>query len=621
MKQPVGWVALCVALLCSTGVRATPTGTDSSPPEPLATSWIYRDAMMAPWVDYSWTTRNLKNTSPVAVGQYSLAATMRANEALFFYTPVIGAEATAALTLRVHGGASGTNASIKVLAVADGVWTPGVDLGRYCTGGRIQANVWVSCRVPMQDIAPAGSALSGIALQEGRGVALPTLYFDDLNILGATAPPPVVVTVLPATVSLPPGGTRTFTAKVTGSPAPSVTWSVQEGSAGGTITASGVYTAPSRAGTYHVRATSTSNPTSFGVATVTVGTPQPGALWVSGYYTGWNADYYPPEKVDFSAMTHIMVGRVTPRPDGTLNTQFDNSNGPAMARTLAQRAHAAGRKALIMVGGAGEHDGWVGAASNANRARFVQNLVNAMDTFGFDGLDIDWEPIEAADKPFLLALVKELRAARPSMLMTIPIGWVNANFPEDADPWFTNLVPYMDQINVMTYEMTGPWTGWNSWYSSALKGESGNRPTSVSSSLNAWVAAGLPKAKLGMGIPFYGMAWRHITGPYQPYTDWSDYVGSDNDFTYPFIQELSSRGVYHWDEAAQSSYITFATPVVDGTVRWISYDSPQAIAAKGAYARANGFGGTIIWTLNQGCTNPETGANPPLDAVKSAFLP
>ena len=33
----------------------------------------------------------------------------------------------------------------------------------------------------------------------------------------------------------------------------------------------------------------------------------------------------------------------------------------------------------VMVGGAGEHDGWVGAASAAHRAAFVQALLDAMD--------------------------------------------------------------------------------------------------------------------------------------------------------------------------------------------------------------------------------------------------
>ncbi|NOK00462.1 MULTISPECIES: glycosyl hydrolase family 18 protein [Myxococcus] len=596
------------------------------PPERVSftTNWIYRDAMEAPWQDYSWATHSLTNTSPVAAGRYSISVTMRSREALYFNTSPFTWSPGMTLTLSVHGGTSGNNAVVLARAVVNGGITPGTELGPYCTGGRIRANTWTTCSVPISVLAPQGARLTGLVLQEGQGLSLPTLYFDELGVRNmAEPPPPVEVAINPSSATVPAGGTQAFTATVTGSTNTAVTWSVQEGAAGGTITQAGLYTAPSTAGTYRVVATSQAAPTKSAVATVTVQStpPPPSGKWVSGYYTGWNSDLYPPEKVDFSALTHILVGRVTPNPDGTVNTQFDNSNGPAIARTLSTRAHAAGRKAIIMVGGAGEHDGWVGAASNANRARFVQNLLNAVDTFGYDGLDLNWEPVEQVDKPALLALIQALRAARPQMLLTMPIGWVNSNFPEDADPWFTNLVPHLDQMNVMTYEMTGPWGGWLSWYTSALMGESGNHPTSVSASLSAWANAGIPKSKLGMGIPFYGMAWRNITGPYQPYTDWSDYVGSDNSFTYSKILQLSATGVYHWDEAAKASYVTFDVPVEDGTVRWISYDSPQTIAAKGAFAHDNEYGGTIIWTINQGCTDPQTGANPLLDAVKDAFLP
>ncbi|WP_426749627.1 glycosyl hydrolase family 18 protein [Myxococcus sp. Y35] len=639
MNRLVAWLVSWMAMALATGGSAALAAqaeagasiqgseTEEQAPtelEPGTTSWIYRDAMEAPWQDYSWAPHSLTNTTPVAAGRYSISTTMRAREALYFNTSPLAAPPGTMFTLRVHGGTSGDNAVLLVRAVVNGTLMPGTELGPYCTGGRIRANTWVTCDVPISVLVPQERALTGLLIQEGGGLSLPTLYFDELGVRRpSTPPPPVEVAIAPTSVTLPVSGTQAFTATVTGSSNTAVTWSVQEGAAGGTITQGGLYTAPASAGTYHVVATSQAAPTKSAVATVTVQStpPPPGGKWVSGYYTGWNADLYPPEKVDFSALTHILVGRVTPNPDGTVNTQFDNSNGPAIARTLATRAHAAGRKALIMVGGAGEHHGWVGAASNANRARFVQNLLNAMDTFGYDGLDIDWEPVEPADKPSLLALIQALRAARPQMLLTMPIGWVNSNFPEDADPWFANLVPYLDQMNVMTYEMTGPWGGWLSWYTSALTGESGYHPTSVSASLHAWANAGIPKTKLGMGIPFYGMAWRNITGPYQPYTHWSDYVGSDNSFPYSKILQLSATGVHHWDAAAQASYVTFDVPVEDGTVRWISYDSPQAIAAKGAFAHDNGFGGTIIWTINQGCTDPATGANPLLDAVKDAFLP
>ncbi|GEL71075.1 glycoside hydrolase family 18 protein [Myxococcus virescens] len=232
-----------------------------------------------------------------------------------------------------------------------------------------------------------------------------------------------------------------------------------------------------------------------------------------------------------------------------------------------------------------------------------------------------WNSISGATVDHVYrATSKELRAARPNMLLTFPVGWLNSNFASNADPWFANLAPYLDQSNIMSNEMIGPWDGWQSWFTSALYGESGNRPTSVSSSLQGWAGTGIPKAKLGMGIPVYGMAWRNITGPYQDFTHWSDSVGSDNSFTYKKIQQLSASGTYRWDAMAAASYVTFNTPVEDCTVRWSSYGSPEAIAAKGASARDNGVGGTIIWTINQGCTNPTTGANPLLDAVKGAFL-
>ncbi|RKH06718.1 chitinase [Corallococcus sp. CA047B] len=437
-----------------------------------------------------------------------------------------------------------------------------------------------------------------------------------------TAPTGVSVTVTPSSVTLARGGVQTFTAKVTGATNTAVTWSVQEGATGGSVTSSGTYTAPQTAGGYHVVATSSADPTKKAIADITVTGPVGNTnKWVSGYYTGWNADDYPPEKVDFSALTHIIVGRVTPNANGTVNAIFDNSNGSAMAKTLSTRAHAAGRKAIIMVGGAGEHAGWVGAATPANREKFVTNLLKVMDDHGYDGLDIDWEPVEEADKPNLLALVQRLRQVRPNMLMTFPIGWINNNFSADAElRWYPQLATYMDQVNIMSYEMIGVWDGWDSWFTSALTGESGTHPTSVESSLKAWVNAGIPKEKLGMGIPFYGLAWRNISGPRQAFTNWSDYVGGDNSFTYKKILELSKTGTLKWDVAAQANYVTFNTPVEDGTVRWITYDGPEAIQAKGQYAKANGYGGTIIWTINQGCTDRATGANPLLTEVKKAFL-
>ncbi len=78
------------------------------------------------------------------------------------------------------------------------------------------------------------------------------------------------VTVTPISAIVLPNGTQSFTAVVTATGDPAMTWSVQEGAAGGSITAGGVYTAPSTNGTYHVVATSVADPAQAGIAVVTV---------------------------------------------------------------------------------------------------------------------------------------------------------------------------------------------------------------------------------------------------------------------------------------------------------------------------------------------------------------
>lgn len=79
----------------------------------------------------------------------------------------------------------------------------------------------------------------------------------------------VSVAISPASASLITGNTRQFTATVTGTSNTAVTWAVQE-SGGGTVSATGLYTAPGNAGTYRVRATSVADPTKSASATVTV---------------------------------------------------------------------------------------------------------------------------------------------------------------------------------------------------------------------------------------------------------------------------------------------------------------------------------------------------------------
>ena len=85
-----------------------------------------------------------------------------------------------------------------------------------------------------------------------------------------TVPMPQI-TIAPVTVTLPPGGTRTFAATVSGLTNTAVNFTIQQ-SAGGVINSAGLYTAPTAAGFYDVVATDVEETTVTASATVTVTT-------------------------------------------------------------------------------------------------------------------------------------------------------------------------------------------------------------------------------------------------------------------------------------------------------------------------------------------------------------
>jgi hypothetical protein len=89
-----------------------------------------------------------------------------------------------------------------------------------------------------------------------------------------TAPSAAVgVSVSPATATVAAARSIQFTASVNGSSNTSVSWTVQEGAGGGAVSSTGLYSAPSSAGTYHVVATSVADPSKSAAATVSVTAP------------------------------------------------------------------------------------------------------------------------------------------------------------------------------------------------------------------------------------------------------------------------------------------------------------------------------------------------------------
>jgi chitinase len=344
--------------------------------------------------------------------------------------------------------------------------------------------------------------------------------------------------------------------------------------------------------------------------------------WVMGYYAVYQRAMLPVSEIDWKAMTHLVVGAVVPRANGSLDTTFynDPTHGPKIASQLAAAAKDHGVTPLLMVGGAGAHDDFAAAAKN-HRETLVKNLLAVMDKEGFDGIDIDWEPVNHADQPALRGLVGALRKAAPNAILTMPVLWVSKTFPK-VPKLYGALAKKLDRIDIMSYGMAGAYDGWKTWHSSALRGATNSTPSDVELNVKAFEKAGVPAAKLGVGIGFYGTCWSGgVDGPREPIG--TSYVASDdNEMTFATIMSnyYNDRN-YHYDKAAQAPYLSFDSPTGSHGCTFVSYEDERSVAAKGAYATAQGLGAEIIWTINQGHQTDVSAskADQLLDAVHQSF--
>jgi chitinase len=355
--------------------------------------------------------------------------------------------------------------------------------------------------------------------------------------------------------------------------------------------------------------------------------PVRGDLRVTAYYPGYRQNYLTPSNIDFSAVTHIIHFSVMPNADGTLNT---GANGltPSYSTNLVTSAHAAGRKALICVGGAGSQPGFQGATTPTKLMAFISNLTNFMATYHYDGVDLDWEPLNGSDAAQFTNLVNSLRLAldgfAPRPLLTVAAA--------SQPAWFANLQGSFDQINLMTYDLAGPWPGWVTWFNSPIYDggyrfpSTGGLIPSTDHMLNDFIAAGVAPAKLSVGIAFYGLVWAGGTGTSTggaalPRQTWTTAPATTPIAYFDLMSTYFQSNLYRWDASAQAAYLSLDNPGSSND-KFISYDDEHTCQAKVSYARNQGLGGVMIWEIGQGYrpTQPSGQRNPLLQAVKQAVL-
>lgn len=365
-------------------------------------------------------------------------------------------------------------------------------------------------------------------------------------------------------------------------------------------------------------------------------------IWVGAYMASWN-HFAPPggnwgilptEAIDWDAFTHMYYFALNVNSDGTLSEikEFNNIN-PDRLNAIVSAAQDHDKPILFSIGGYGNYDGFSSAIQPSNRVALINNLISILETWGFDGIDLDLEPINERDvenyRNFVIELRSELNKRRTPQLSRPLLSAATIWKPE----LFGSIHEHLDQINLMTYDLSGPWPGWVSWHNSpvsngGLRFESNNRPVpSIEESVNDYLNAGVPSSKLAVGIDFYGYVWQGGSGTStggvtKPGQSWdTPPTVTDNVPYHTIMSDYFQRERYRWDSEAKAAYLTIDSDI-DAEDYFITYDDEISITSKFDYVRHNKLGGIFIWELSGGyqTDQPEGKRDQLLQKVKNVRL-
>jgi len=284
-------------------------------------------------------------------------------------------------------------------------------------------------------------------------------------------------------------------------------------------------------------------------------------------------------------------------------------------------------------------------SSASSRQKFIQSVVQTLNQYNLDGIDLDWEypcspprqnPVEISCQDFrsvqdnggrcpndgnnLVLFAKELKSALGSKLVTIASQAAKLN--EDHMN-LKEVDPYIDKWHVMSYDYAV-----SDLPDSGAAIASPNCPLymppppavqmSVNQTIGDYIAAGISPKKIMVGIPFYGHTWYipgassswnkfglkgqiqgQCCGPFRNTYGAQPGAGCSmcGTMMYSEIQAAQPQ-MKTFDKTTQSNIAYFTQAGADGHTAqgtWLSYNDKDSIVAIVQWANNQKLDGTFIF--------------------------
>lgn len=266
------------------------------------------------------------------------------------------------------------------------------------------------------------------------------------------------------------------------------------------------------------------------------------------------------------------------------------------------QAHEAGVRVVLAIGGWGVGGFSEASESQATRKIFIDSIIEAIDKYRFDGIDIDWEyPTNTAgglivgrpqDKANFTLLLKELREAMdavdPDLILSTAVAagaWAAENYYEVA-----NISQYIDYLHVMTYDLINYSTFNTTHHTNMYPSQYSN--SSAQAGVNAYVSRGMPQSKIIVGVAFYGHTFVTTSSGVNGMNATTSSRGSISYKNIVLNYLNNPNYTVYYDAVAKASWIY-------GNNTFITYDDPNSIKEKCDYVKANELGGIMVWEYNK----------------------
>lgn len=216
-------------------------------------------------------------------------------------------------------------------------------------------------------------------------------------------------------------------------------------------------------------------------------------------------------QLDYDAVDFVIHGFVEPKRDGSLG--YDLGRFSHYREPLLNFAHRRGKGVVMSVGGGAPErlrEAFATIAGSWVRSkRFAANLLQSVEAWGYDGIDIDYEfPSTAREKAAFTELMREIHAAfKGASTNYVVMFSASPGFFIDQFDW-ARLAACADFAFYLGYDWKNPANGplANPGATQWLSGGFERIEASTRGALNYILSHGFPAERLIFGLPFYSSA-------------------------------------------------------------------------------------------------------------------